>query len=114
MLESSSDEDGITQDDLERSLKKVKGKINILKMRNKLKSKRLVKSKIRDFGEMTKELEAKGISVNKDSLATRIRNPKTIAELEAAQDKKAKSALGIESGDSEDSDDEIIDDKELK
>jgi hypothetical protein len=83
-------------------------------MRNKLKSKRLVKSKIRDFGEMTKELEAKGISVNKDSLATRIRNPKTIAELEAAQDKKAKSALGIESGDSEDSDDEIIDDKELK
>jgi hypothetical protein len=53
MEESSSDEDGITQDDLERSLKKVKGKINILKMRNKLKSKRLVKSKIRDFGEMT-------------------------------------------------------------
>jgi len=28
--------------------------------------------------------------VNKDSLATRIRNPKTIAELDAAQDKKAK------------------------
>lgn len=65
-------------------MKKVKGKINILKLRNKLKSKRLVKSKIRDFGEMTQELEAKGISVNKDSLATRIRNPKTIAELEAA------------------------------
>ena len=53
-------------------MKKVKGKINILKLRNKLKSKRLVKSKIRDFGEMTQELEAKGISVNKDSLATRM------------------------------------------
>jgi hypothetical protein len=29
-------------------------------------------------------LEAKGIPVNKDSLAGRIRNPKTIGELEAA------------------------------
>jgi len=29
-------------------------------------------------------LESKGIPVNKDSLASRIRNPKTIAELEAA------------------------------
>jgi len=33
---------------------------------------------------MTAEMEAKGINVNKDTLATRTRNPRRIADLEAA------------------------------
>ena len=33
---------------------------------------------------MTEELDKRGISVNKESLASRVRNPKRIGELEAA------------------------------
>ena len=73
--------------------------------------KRRAKSKIRDFHEMKAELEAKGINVNSESLATRVKNPKRIAELEEAQDKKAKEQLGL-SSDSDDSD--IESDGDLK
>ena len=84
MEASSSDEDGVTVGDLQKSVKKVRGKINIIKQRSALKSKRRAKSKIKKLDEMAEELEEKGINVNKESLATRVRNPKRIGELEAA------------------------------
>jgi hypothetical protein len=37
MHETSSDEDGITKADLDATIKKVKGKINIIKLRSSLK-----------------------------------------------------------------------------
>lgn len=82
--ESSEDEGGISTKDLEAAVKKVKGKINIIKQRSILKAKRRVTSKIRDYNEMTEELEKRGIEVNKESLATRIKNRKTIDDLEYA------------------------------
>jgi len=50
-------------------VKKVRGKINIIKQRSTLKSKQRAKSKIKKLDEMTEDLEKRGISVNKDSLA---------------------------------------------
>ena len=49
MEESSEDEDGISKADLDACIKKVKGKITVIKMRSKMKSKRRVDSKIRDL-----------------------------------------------------------------
>jgi len=60
---------------------------------------------------MTKDLAARGISVNKESLATRVRNPRRIGDIEAEQDKKAKELLGDSS---DDADDAVIDDDKLR
>lgn len=111
MQDESSDEDGITFQDLKGSVDVVRGKINIIKQRSLLKAKRRARSKIRNFDEMAKDLQSKGIEVNTESLATRVRNPKRIGELEAAQDKKAKAMLGDD--DSDDDDRELVDDEEL-
>ena len=54
--ESSEDEGGITVADLKASCLKVKGKINILKQRSKLKEKRRANSKIRKLDEFTAKL----------------------------------------------------------
>jgi hypothetical protein len=115
MAEESSDEDGISKAQLDAAIKKVKGKISILKMRNKMKMKRAsgrAVSRIKDLQEVTEGLESKGIAVNKESLATRVKNPRRIADLEAAQDKKFKQAMGV----SDDSDDDgsVEDDEDLR
>ena len=47
-----------------------------------LKAKRRANSKIKKLNEMTETLEARGISVNKESLAERVKNPRRIADLE--------------------------------
>ena len=39
---------------------------------------------------MADALEEKGFDVNKESLATRVKNPRRIADLEDAQEKKAR------------------------
>lgn len=111
MADDSSDEDGISKAQLDASIKKVKGKINIIKQRTKLKMKRAsgrAVSRIKDLQEVTEGLESKGIEVNKESLATRVKNPRRIADLEAAQDKKFKQALG----ESDSDDDGSVEDNE--
>jgi len=69
---------------LKKSVLKVRGKINIIKQRSVLKSRRRANSRIKKLNEMTAEMEARGINVNKDTLATKVRNPRRIADLEAA------------------------------
>lgn len=49
-----------------------------------LKAKRRAVSKIKDLNEMTEALEKKGIEVNKESLATRVKNMRRIDDLEEA------------------------------
>lgn len=61
---------------------------------------------------MAKDLMAKGINVDKDNLATRVKNIKRIGDLEAAQDKKAKALLGAD--DSDDDDRILVDDDKLR
>ena len=112
MAEDSSDEDGISKADLDACIKKVKGKINVIKMKSLLKKKQRVSSRIRDITEMTEDLKEKGFDVNVNSLATRVKNPRGIADLEDAQNKKAKQALDL-SDDSDDEDDVEVD-RQLK
>lgn len=81
--ESSEDEDGVAVTDLKSSMKDVRGKINIIKQRHTLKAKRRAKSKIKDFAEMTADLKAKGINVNEESLATRVKNRRSLSQLES-------------------------------
>jgi len=49
-----------------------------------LKAKRRAVSKIKDLTEMTEALEKRGIDVNKESLATRVKNMRRIDDLEEA------------------------------
>lgn len=109
----SSDEGGISAKDLAAAVKKVRGKINIIKQRSLLKSKTRAVSKIKKLDEMTEELEKRGIDVNKESLASRVKNIKRIGELEENQQKKARAELGI-SDDSDDDSDDLMSDEELK
>jgi len=76
--ESSEDEGDISMADLNKSALKVKGKINIIKQRSKLKEKRRANSKIRKLDEFTAKLKEKGFDVNEESLATRVKNPRRI------------------------------------
>jgi hypothetical protein len=55
-----------------------------------MKSKTRAVSKIKQLDEMTEALEKKGIAVNKESLATRVKNIKRIGELEENLEKKAR------------------------
>lgn len=84
----------------------------MIKGHHELKKNTRARSKVKTLDQMTDALEAKGIDVNKDSLAQRVKNPKRIADLEKAKDKRAKEELGI----SDDSDDEsdVDSDKEMK
>ncbi len=87
MLAQDSDEDDewdVTVADLKKSVLKVRGKINVIKQRSLLKSKRRASSRVKKLSEVTAMMEAKGIDVNKESLATRVKNPRRIAALEAA------------------------------
>jgi len=110
----SSDEDGITTKDLAAAVKKVRGKISILKQRHVLKAKRRAVSKIKNLDEMTEALEKKGIDVNKESLATRVKNFKRIDDLEYAQEMNVRRELGIEGDDSDESGMSLMSDEELK
>lgn len=56
---------------------------------------------------MESHLESKGIDFNKDTLRSRIKNKKSIAELERNQDLKAKRML-------DSSDDDSSGDEEMK
>lgn len=56
MAESSDDEGGISKSDLDAAIKKVRGKITVIKMRSKLKSKQRAKSRVKDLTEMTEDL----------------------------------------------------------
>lgn len=75
-----------------------------------MKAKRRARSKVRNFDEMYKEMVNKGLDVNKESLQTRVRNPRRIGDLEAAQDKLVS---GFDN-DSDDDDRELVDDEQLR
>ena len=76
--ESSSDEDGITKDELEAAVKTVRGKITIIKMDHNLKKNRRAKSKLRNVNEMAADMKAKGIDLNEESFAARAKSRKTL------------------------------------
>jgi len=61
---------------------------------------------------MATEMEAKGHAVNRETLATRVRNRRRIGDLEAAAEANAKIALGGDNSDDEGQ--ELMDDDETR
>lgn len=110
--ESSSDEDGITRDDLEGAVKTVRGKIKVIRMDRDMNKNRRAKSKLKNAAEMAEQLKAKGIDLNEESFAARAKTRKTLGDLEAAHDARVKAALGEDSSD--DGDDSVMSDEDMK
>jgi len=108
---SDSEEDGITMNNLTKSIDNVRCKINIIKQRSLLKARRRANSKIRNLEDFTADLKSKGIDVNVASLATRAKTRRTIDSLEDGQRAREKAVLG-ESG-SDDDDRELVEDKNM-
>ena len=98
--------DGITEDDLKRSLKEVRGKKTIFKMQHKLKRNLRARSKNKKLEDFEDHLENKGIDVNKDSLRSRIKKRATISDIEKSADRRAKKLLEKD----DDDDEEIMQD----
>lgn len=97
--EEDDNSDGVTEVDLKKSLKEVRGKKILLKMKHKLKKNLRARSKNKNLADMEAHLESKGIKVNKESLKMRVKKRRSILELEGNQDKKA---LKFEDSDGED------------
>lgn len=104
-MEDEENSDGVTYDELKKVLKEVRGKKAILKLNHKMKKNLRARSKNKKLSEMEEHLEKKGIQVNKESLRQRVKNRKSIGELEGNQDKLAGKALE----DGSDSDDDMMD-----
>jgi hypothetical protein len=100
--EDSEDSDGVTEEDLKRSLKEVRSKKAILKLQHKMKKNLRARSKNKKLEDLEEHLEKKGIEANIDNIRNRIKQRKSIKELEANQDKLNKKAFE----DSDDSGDE--------
>jgi nucleolar GTP-binding protein len=108
LMEDSDNSDGITFDDLKKSLKEVRSKKAIKKMQHRLKSGRSVRPTTAKLSEIVEKMEAKGLEVNKETLKTRSKSRKTIGELEKLADARAKKVL-----DDSDSEGGLVEDHEM-
>lgn len=63
---SDEDSDGVTEDDLRKALKEVRGKKALLKLNHKLKKNLRARSKSKKLEDMEQHLEKKGIAANID------------------------------------------------
>lgn len=107
--DDDSENDGITMENLTKSVSDIRIKVNIIRQRSFLKARRRANSKMRNLEDFTADLKAKGIDVNEASLATRAKTRRTIDSLEAGQKAREKAVLG--ESDSDDDDRELVDDK---
>lgn len=80
--DDAENSDGVTYDELKKALKEVRGKKAIIKLQHKLKKNLRARSKNKKLSDMEEHLEKKGIQVNKESLRQRIKNRKSIGDLE--------------------------------
>ena len=106
--DDSDNSEGVTFNDLKTSLKEVRGKKAILKHQHKMKASRNVRPKNIKLSELVEGFESKGIEVNKESLRTRSKSRRSIGDLEGAAD-----ALHKKIADQSDSDQDVMDDKEM-
>jgi nucleolar GTP-binding protein len=91
--DESDNSDGVTEEDLRRSLKEVRSKKAILKLQHKMKKNLRARSKNKKLEDLEQHLENKGIDANIDNIRNRIKQRKTIKELEDNQDKLNKKAF---------------------
>jgi len=106
--DESDNSEGVTLNDLKTSLKEVRGKKAIKKMQHKMKLKLKIHNTTKKLSEVEAALESKGIDYNKESLRSRSKTRRTLADLEKTADALHKKAL-----DSDDSGDEVVEDREM-
>jgi len=82
MDDIEENEDGVTEEDLKRALKEVRGKKIILKMKHKMKANLRARSKNKKIDDLEKHLDSLGIEANKDNIRARIKNRRRILGLE--------------------------------
>lgn len=109
MAVDSEDSEGIAQEDLDKEVKDVRGKRNVILVKSKMKSKLKARRKIVKASELIEHFESKGIEVNKESLRSRSKTRRSLMDLEDKADKLAKQAL--DSSDDEGGD--VVMDKKL-
>ena len=80
----SEDEDGVTMEELKSSLAEVRQKKAIFKNRHKLKGKLVVRDKKAKVSDMIEHFQSIGVNVNQESLRSRSKSRKSIADLEGA------------------------------
>jgi len=102
LMEDEEDSDGVTEADLRRVLKEVRGKKAIIKMEHKMKKNLRARSKNKKLEDFEEHLEKKGINANIDSLRQRIKKRKTIGELEGNQDRLNTKAFAEQDEEMED------------
>lgn len=85
--DDSENSDGITEEDLRRSLKEVRSKKAILKLQHKMKKNLRARSKNKNLTDFEEHLEKKGIDANIENIRSRVKQRKSIKDLEANQDK---------------------------
>ncbi len=103
-MEDEEDSDGVTEADLRRVLKEVRGKKAIIKMEHKMKKNLRARSKNKKLEDFEEHLEKKGINANIDSLRQRVKKRKTIGELEGNQDRLNTKAFAEQDEEMEDVD----------
>lgn len=97
LMDNDDDSDDVTEVELRRSLKEVRGKKVIFKLNHKLKKNLRARSKNKKLEDFEEHLEKKGIDANLDSLRSRVKSRKSISYLEGNQDKlKSKAFAGEE------------------
>jgi hypothetical protein len=107
-MEDSDNSDGVTFADLKQSLKEVRGKKAIKKLQHKMKASKSVRKNKANLSEIVEKCEAKGVEVNKETLKTRSKSRRSIADLEKSADALAKKVL-----DESESEGELVEDEEM-
>lgn len=87
LMEDEEDEDDVTEAELRKAWREVRSKKALIKMEHKMKKNLRARSKNKKLEDLEEHLEKKGIAANLESLRQRVKNRRSIAELEANQDK---------------------------
>jgi nucleolar GTP-binding protein len=93
MEDDDDDSDGVTEAELRRCLKEVRTKKALIKQEHKMKKNLRARSKNKKLEDLEEHLEKKGIDANLDSLRARVKQRKSIGQLEGNQDALQKRAF---------------------
>lgn len=88
--EESDNSDDVNFGMLKTTLKKVRDRKAIIKEAHKINSKNRVSRKIKSIDDMVADLKSKGHDIDADQIKSRATSRRTLASLEAAQEKLAK------------------------
>lgn len=103
LMEDEDDDEEVTEAELRKAWQEVRSKKALIKLEHKMKKNLRARSKNKKLEDLEEHLEKKGIAANIDSLRQRVKNRRSIAELEGNQDKLKGKAL-VDEGESSDED----------